>query len=139
MSAWTLFTRLQGAISNGNDTNPETSNTFYNPPTDAYHNVVYYRRETVALDASDTRTIAFQDYVNTQIVLIVARVIGHAKISTTGIVGITAGYGTVDHPGIIAMTTFSIDAFTLTGLADGTTVEYLACIVVPDNDTALLV
>ncbi len=137
---------LVGAISNGNDTNPETSDVFYNPPMDSYTNIVYYRRETLQFDTSDTRTITFPAYAATQWVVIVARIVGEAKIVTVGvnadgstaIEGDTAGYGTSDHPGIVAMTTTKVTSFTLTGLADSTTVEYLACIAVADDDTALI-
>lgn len=137
----TLFTLFKGSASNADDTDPENSSAFYNPPMETIQNVLYYRRETVSLDNGDTRTIAFQDYATSQWVGILARVIGHAKITTVGvnwdgstaITGETAGYGVDRHPGYISMSTTKVTSFTLEGLADGTTVEYLACILADDS------
>ena len=141
MSAWTLFTRLQAALSNGEDTNPDTSAVYLDASDSSKHNVTFYRRETVELDAEDTRTITFPNTAATAWVLILARVIGTAKITTVGVdfdnstpIGSnTGGYGTSDHPGIIGMTTFNVSTFTLEGVADSTTVEYIACILAEDD------
>lgn len=137
----TLFAYLKGAVSNADDTDPETSSSFYNPPMSATHNVLYYRRETVSLDVAETRVIAFQDYASTQWSSVMVRVIGEAKLTTVGfswdgstaITGITAGYGTDRHPGYISMVTTNVTSFTLQGLAAGTQVEYLAMILIEDN------
>ncbi len=138
----TLYAYLKGAISNANDTDPETSTSFYNPPMEAYHNVLYYRRETVSLNSGDARTISFPDTAAaTGWVGIIARVIGEAKITTVGVnwdgltavTGVSAGYGVEQHPGMISMTTDKVTTFTLAGLADDTTVEYVAMILAEDD------
>jgi hypothetical protein len=141
MSVWTLFARLQASLSNGDDTNPDTSDIYTDASSTARHNVLYYRRETLDLDDTETRAITFPNYSTSQWVLILARVVGNAKITTVGvdadgvtaIQGDTAGYGTVDHPGIIGMTTYNVTSFTLESLADSTSVEYLACIIAEDD------
>ncbi len=139
--ASTLFAFLRGSVSNADDTDPETSSSFYQPPLEAKHNVVFYRRETLSLDAAETRTIAIPNYATTQWVCIMARVIGEAKLTTVGtdwdgstpIEGVTAGYGAKQHPGIISVTTTNVSTFTLQGLADGTSLEYLMAILAEDD------
>lgn len=143
MSAATLFARLQGAVSNGDDTSPETSTVFYNPVISAYHNVVYYRRETVSFAAVDdpARDLTFPGLTTGQWVCVIARVIGRAQIVTEGTDwnGITSfesrnqGYGTDRSPGMIAFTTTKLTAIQIEPLAADTTVEYLACILVDDS------
>lgn len=142
----TLFAYLKGAVSNGDDTDPENSASFSNPPMECKHNVTFYRHETLSLDTAETRSVTFPDAV-TGWVGIIARVTGtdrlpgHAKITTSGvnwngsssITGITAGYGTDRHPGMICMTTFNVSTFTFTGLADGTVIEYLIMLLAEDD------
>ncbi len=137
----TLFAFIKGSASNANDTDPETSSVFYNPPMETVQNVTVYCRETVPLDSGDTRTISLPDAASGNWTGIMARVIGHAKITTVGtnwdgstaVTGITAGYGTERHAGYISMVTTKVTSFTLAGLADDTTVEYLAMKFVTDD------
>lgn len=137
----TLFTFIKGSASNADDTDPETSSVFYNPPMTSVQNVVQYRRETIPLNTGDTHTISLPDSGVDIWSSVMARVIGHAKVTTTGynwdgvasITGVTAGYGTDRHPGYISMSTANVNTFTLTGLADNTTVEYLAMILTTDE------
>lgn len=132
-------------MSIGEDTDPDTSNYFTGPNNSGKHNVLFYRRESLALDNGDTRVITFANYATTEWVLILARVIGTAKLTTAGvdadgstsITGDTGGYGTAAHPGIIGVTTKNVTTFTLEGLADGTEVEYIACILAEDDDARL--
>ena len=143
--AYTLFARLMGSSANDNDTTPETSGVFYNPPMTAYHNVTLYRQGMVALDDGDTESIAVPA-ISGKNVLFMARVLGEAKLTsvgtdwdgTTPITAVTAGYGNQSSPGIISLVSKNLTSLTLEGLADGTTVEYIACIVVADNDSSLL-
>jgi hypothetical protein len=138
----TLFAYLKGAVSNGDDTDPESSAVFYNPPMEAHHNVLYYRRETVGLDLGDTRAITFPDSsAASGWVGVMARVIGEAKLTTVGvnwngssaITGVTVGYGVIQHPGMISTVTSNVTGFTLEGLADDTTVQYVAMILAQDD------
>ncbi len=138
----TLFAYLKGAISNGDDTDPESSAVFYNPPMEAHHNVIYYRRETLELDDGDTRSITFPNATaSSGWVGVMARVIGEAKLTTVGvnwagsgaITGVTVGYGASRHPGMMSATTYNVTSFTLEGLADDTTVEYVAMILAEDD------
>lgn len=138
----TLFAYLKGSVSNANDTDPESSAAFYNPPMEATHNVLYYRRETVELDSGDTRAITFPDAAGASgWVGVMARVVGEAKLTTVGvnwngssaITGVTVGYGVVRHPGMLCEVTNSVTSFTFTGLADDTTVEYVAMILAEDD------
>lgn len=114
----------------------------------ARHNVTYYRREELTLDDTETRTITLPNHVAGSWVLILARIVGsdsqttgQAKLTTVGvdtdnvtaIEGQTAGYGIDAHPGVIGMTTYNVTSFTLTGLADGTRITYLAAILVDDS------
>lgn len=139
--SYTLFARLYGAIANGNNTEPETSEVFYNPPFTAYQNVTVYSRKTVSLDNGDTLTIALPAATAASWIAIMARVVGEAKLTTVGvnfdgvtaITGVTAGYGVEQYPGMISMVTTKVTSFTLQGLADGTTVEYIACILALDS------
>lgn len=136
----TLFAFLKGSVSNGDDTDPENSASFSNPTMDSRQNVTFYRHETLSLDALDTRSVTFPDTITGWVGLI-ARVIGHAKMTTAGvnwdgstsITGITAGYGTTRHPGMICMTTSNVTTFTFTGLADGTSIEYLIMLLAEDD------
>lgn len=136
----TLFAFFKGGVSNADDTDPEQSSSFYNPPIQAVQNVIKYRRETLYLDALETKVISLPDYAASQWVGIMARVIGRAKLVTVGvdwdgttpIEGQTAGYGTDRHPGYISMVTTNVTSFTFHGVDDGTEVEYLAMILATD-------
>ncbi len=138
----TLFAYLKGAISNRNDTDPESSSVFYNPPMEAHHNVVTFRRETLTFDIGDTRAITFPDSAAASgWTGVMARVIGEAKLTTIGlnwdgstpVTGVTVGYGTDRHPGMISAITKNVTSFTLEGLADSTSVEYVAMILAQDD------
>lgn len=138
----TLFAYLKGAISNANDTDPENSSSFYGPPLEAHHNVLYYRRETLELDDGDTRAVTFPDTsASSGWVGIMARVIGDAKLTTVGVnwngssalTGVTVGYGTDRHPGMISFVTKNVTSYTFEGLADDTAVEYVAMILAEDD------
>ncbi len=140
----TIFVRINGAVSNGDATNPDTASMFITPPMTALHNVIRYRHETITLDRTDTRiicsTATFPAYATTQWVGFMARVVGEAKATTVGtnwdgtsIGGVTAGYGVETHPGFISMVTTKMTSLTLEGLADGTTVEYLLMILAQDD------
>ncbi len=144
MSVWSVFTQLKGAISNGDDTNPETSSVFTDGSTGQQYNVIAYRRETVPLDVDTLRTINILNYNDDDYWhLIVARVVGSAKLRTIGVdaddstavTGYTGGYGTANYPGVIGIvTTYLTASSALIGLADDTTVEYIACILAADDD-----
>lgn len=139
MSTQTLFTYIKGVVSNGDDTVPEASSSFVYPPLASVQNVSQYRRETLTLDATDTRTVTLANYASTDWVVFMARVIGtdgavgEVKLTTVGvdwdgvtaIEGVTGGYGTDRHPGFISLVSTKVTSFTLTGIADGTQVEYL--------------
>ena len=138
----TLFAYLKGAISNGDDTDPEQSSSFYNPPMEAHHNVLYYRRETLSLDDGDTRALTFPDTTAASGWFgVMARVVGEAKLTSLGvnwngssaITGVTVGYGVTRHPGIISLITSNVTGFTFEGLADSTTVEYVAMSLAEDD------
>lgn len=147
MSNQTLFVNIKGVVSNSNDVVPETSSSFLYPPISAVQNTQVYRRETLSLDAADTRAVTIPAYVSTQWVGFMARVTGtdgapgHVKLTTVGVdfdgstpvEGITGGYGTDRHPGFISMATKNATTFTLTGIADGSQVEYLVMIFVDDS------
>ena len=137
----TIFAYFKGTASNADDTDPETSSVFYNPPISAVHNVSFYRRETIELDATETRVITLPSYAVSDWIGIMAKVVGEAKITTVGvnwngstpIEGVTAGYGVARYPGYISMVTTNVTSFTITAIADGTTVEYLAMVLLADN------
>jgi hypothetical protein len=143
----TMFSYIKGVVSNGNDLGPEQSSDFLYPPMSAYHNVTVYRRETITLDAAGARSVTLPAYVATSCVGFWARITGtdgvpgEARLTTVGtdwdgvtaITGETAGYGTDKHPGYISAITENVTTFTLTGLADGTQVEYLIGIIVQDD------
>ncbi len=142
MSSTTLFAYLKGAISNADDTDQENSSTFYGPPWEAHHNVLYYRRETLDLDLGDTRSLTFPDSAAASGWCgVMARVIGDAKLTTVGVnwdgstavTGVTPGYGTDRHPGFISLVTKNVTGYTFEGLADDTTVEYVAMILAEDD------
>lgn len=142
MSVWTLFGRLQTALSNGEDTNPETAGLYTNPSGTVRHNVIQYRSESFSLDDGDTRAVTFlPTTADVGWVLIVARVIGTAKLEVAGtipgptsITGAIGGFGTADHPGIIGNVGVAGDSFAFTGLADGTDITYIACILAEDDE-----
>jgi hypothetical protein len=138
----TLFAYLKGAISNGDDTDPENSASFYGPPWEAHHNILYYRRETLDFDLGDTRSVTFPDTAAaTGWVGVMARVVGEAKLTTVGVnwdgstavTGVTPGYGVDRYPGMISVVTDKVTSFTFEGLADDTTVEYVAMILAEDD------
>ncbi len=137
----TLFAFFKGAVSNADDTDPESSSNFYNPPLVATHNVTKYRRETVPLDDGDTRTVSMPDGATGDWVGFAARVVGEAKLTTvgvnwngsSGVTGVTVGYGVERYPGYISMTTANLSTMTLEGLADDTTVEYLLMTLATDD------
>lgn len=149
----TLFAYFKGTASNSDDTNVEQSSAFYYPPIGATQNVIRYNRRTLALDNGDTATITFAGQASSDWVGIMLRVTGIApatgvdeqagvvKLTTVGvnwdgitaITGVTGGYGTQRYPGIVSMVTTKVTSFTLTGLADGTVVEYLAMILASDT------
>lgn len=139
----TLFAYLKGAISENDDTDPETSSFVYNQPMEAYHNVTAFRRETLELDDGDTRTMSFPvSSAASGWVGVMARVIGEAKLTTVGvnydgttaITGVTVGYGVDRYPGALSFVTTNVTSYTFEGLADGTKVEYVAMILSADDD-----
>lgn len=140
-NVFTLFARLRGSLSAGDDTDPETSGLYNIGNGIARHNVKYYRSETVALDDTDTRTIAFP-YNPTDWVMILAKVVGEAKLDIDGvdlnhstpISGNIVGYGTDPYPGVIGTTVYGATGIVLTGLADGTKVTYLVAILATDAE-----
>ena len=138
----TLFAYLKGAISNANDTDPEQSSYFYGPPWQMKQNVIYYSRETISLDEDDTYTIPFLVAATAASgwVGVMARVVGDAKLTTVGldisglaITGVTYGYGTDRHPGMISLITDQVTSYVFTGAADDTTVEYIIMTLAQDD------
>jgi len=137
----TLFTCLTNKVSDANDTFPSESASFYMPPMDSVMNVSEKTMETIFLNNGDTRTVTLPQYAATDWVMLVARVIGHAKLNIVGvdfdgasaIASETAGYGTTRHPGYIAVTTINATSFVFEGLADTTMVQYLAVRAIPDS------
>ena len=103
--------------------------------------VSYYATQALALDDTDVFTFTWPTTGATQTAmtkLIWARVIGTALLTHTGTApngaGATAAYleahGTVKMPGIILLYATGLSgSFTLTGQADGTTIELFAAIV----------
>lgn len=136
----TLFAFLKGSTSITDDTDPEVSAAFKMPPWPAKHNVINYRGETVYLDEEETRVVTPLAYTSSAWVCIMARVIGSVKLTTVGvnwdgstpIEGITAGYGTPQHPGMISMVTSKTTSFTLEGLEDNSEVQYLVMTLATD-------
>lgn len=134
----TLFMYLSNKVSN-ND--PANQAAFYMPPLASVQNVSEKTGGTVFLNAAETKTITLPSYATTDWVCITARVVGEAKIVTVGtdfdgiaaIEGVSAGYGTAKHPGYISMVTKNVTSFTITGLAAGTVIEYLALRLLADN------
>lgn len=138
----TLFAYLKGAVSNGDDTDPENSAVFYNPPIEAHHNVLYYRRESLILADGETQSVTFQTSAAASgWVGIMARVVGEAKLTTVGVnwngssavTGVTLGYGVDRHPGMISLVTKNVSTFRFESLADDTEIRYVAMILAEDD------
>lgn len=137
----TLFTFFRNQVSNSDDTNPQSSSSFYLPSMESVQNVSEKSQETLFLDLGDTRIVTLPNYATSDWVAIVARVVGHAKLTTVGvdwdgvtaITGETIGYGAGRHAGYISLVTKNVTSFTFEGLADSTLVQYLAMRLIPDS------
>ena len=137
----TLFTFFRNQVSNADDTDPQTSSSFYLPPFASVQNVTEKTQETLFLYENDSRVVTLPNYATSDWVAIVARVVGYARMVTVGvdwdgstaITGRTIGYGTARHPGYISLVTKNVTSFTFGGLADYTVVQYLAMRLIPDS------
>lgn len=137
----TLFTFFMHKVSDADDTTPPQSVAYHLPPFESVMNVSEKTPETLFLDNGDTRTVTLPGYASSDWVMIVARVVGYAKLITIGvdwdgstpITGETHGYGAGRHAGYITLTTKNVTSFQFEGLADGTLVQYLALRVIPDS------
>ncbi len=83
----------------------------------------------IELDLNDTYDFTPSDLALDDIPMIVARVIGEARIKALGedltrpITGYLPAYGTATFPGYIVLSTFNATGFEFKGLADDTTIE----------------
>lgn len=136
-----LFAFFTHKTSNADDTEPSQSSDFNLPPFSSGMNVCDKRIETLFLNNGDTRTITLPQYATSDWVMIMARVTGHAKLTTVGvdfdgltpISAVNAAYGAGRHTGYLTVTTVNVTSFTFEGLADGTVVQYLAMKLIPDS------
>ncbi len=86
---------------------------------------------SLALDLSDTYVFTPSGLETNDGSVIIAKVIGSARIKTTGvdsdlstpITGYLPAYGTAIFPGYVLISTFNVTALEILGQADGTTVE----------------
>lgn len=140
----TFFAYLKGTASNANDTDPEQSSCFYNPPMSGQYNVLYYRRESAPLDDGENRGIVLPNYSVGSWLFIMARVVGEVSLDVAGtdwdgvssISSTTYGYGTERYPGVITLSTANVTGapdIDFVGHADGSTVEYIIMVAVPDS------
>ncbi len=86
---------------------------------------------SVVLDESDTYVFTPSDLTSDAGSVVVAKVVGAARIKVTGVdsdlstptVGYLPTYGTAQLPGYVLLSTFNVSAFEILGQADDTTVE----------------
>jgi hypothetical protein len=106
------------------------------------YNILYKKVEQMELNDSETRTISYANYSSSQWSYLIIRVIGEARVNTTGfdtngstpITGKLPIYGSELLPGIGILSSYNVSTFTVESLADGTLVELFAAIAAADND-----
>ncbi len=109
------------------------------------YNVLYQKVEQYALDLAETRNLTFINYADTEWVYLIFKVQGYARVNTTGvdhdgttpITGKLPTYGNRIIPGILILSTYNVQSFTVESLADDTTIEVYAAIAAADNDPRL--
>lgn len=125
---------------------PSQSKDFRRYFGDSKFNILYHKIEKFTLASSATRTISYANYTAlTDWPIIIARVVGSARINTVGvdtdgstaITGKLPIYGTSIFPGIGSISSYNVTSFTVESLADGTEIELYAAISAEDDDTRL--
>lgn len=137
----TMFARVKGTASLGDDTNVPMSSEFNNPPMETSFNVTASTRGSITLNQGQGFALTPPWGIGSGWVIIAARIIGEAYLETSGLAwgGATtvtaknAGYGVASHPGFISITTSDLTAASFMGLADNTTIEYVAGLAVADD------
>lgn len=110
-----------------------------------HYNVLYQRIEQFELDAAETRAITFANYTRSEWTYLILKVVGVAMVTTTGkdydgstdITGNLTAQGTSLFPGILILSSYNIDTFSVEALTDGTKVQLFAGIAAADDDTRL--
>ena len=109
------------------------------------YNILYHKIEQYELDNTATRAISFANYTRSEWSYIICRVVGSARLNTAGkdsdgstsISGKLPVYGTALFPGVLILSSYNVDTFTIESLADDTTVELYAAIAAEDDDTRM--
>lgn len=108
-------------------------------------NILYKKVEQFELDELDTRTISYANYTSSEWAFIIARVVGHVSIETSGfdtngstpITGFVSAFGNRIIPGVAILSTYNVSTFTVSSLADDTKIELFAAISCEDDDPRL--
>ncbi len=108
-------------------------------------NILFQKQEQFELDAAASRSITMANYVNTEWLFLVYRVIGKAYLSlagvdtdnTTAITSKFPAYGTELLPGIGIVSTYNINTLSVVSQQDDTTIELYAAIACADDDIRL--
>lgn len=145
MTVHTLFLSPLHQAFNSDVPEPSDSEVISRLVGDVYHNILYHKKEQFELDSAETRAISYANFTAAHWAFIILRVVGDAKITTSGVdtddaTGITADlpcYGTSLLPGILILSTYNVSTFTIESLADGTVIELFAGIAAEDDDTRL--
>lgn len=142
---FTLFTSPLHQAFPDNVTDPAQSKIAIRFMNQDRFNILYKKVEQFELDAAATRTISYANYASTEWAFLIMRVVGHAKVSTSGfdtdgstpITGELPCYGTSIFPGMLLLSTYNVSTFTVESLADSTKVELFAGISCEDDDPRL--
>lgn len=105
-------------------------------------NILFQRVEKMMLDSAGSRSITLANYVNTEWLYLVYRVVGNAYLSTAGldtdgatpITGKLPAYGTSLLPGVGIISTYNLNTLSIVSQADGTTIELFAAVACADDD-----
>lgn len=141
MSDYTLFLQAYVTSFSDNVSEPIWSKDYQAFDRGIRYNVKFKKIENITLDNTDSRTINFSNKANSDWVVIIARVVGAARLVTAGldtdgitpIAGNLPTYGTSLLPGIAMISTYNLTGLSVLSLADGTVVELFAAISEEDS------
>ncbi len=130
---------------NAEDSEPVAGNFLGQVVGSDRQNILYQRIEKMILNNTDSRSISLANYVSTEWIYLIYRVVGTAYLSTSGfstdgstaITGKLPAYGTALMPGIGIVSSYNVSTMSIVSQADGTSVELYAAIACADDDTRL--
>lgn len=145
MSVFTLFAGQNITAYRDDVDDPTVSRDAVSFQTSQLQNVLFHTKRELALDHAATFTLDLAGAASTQWEFVLFKVIGSARLDTTGtdfdgvtaITGKLPLTGTSVYPGIGCISTYNVSSIVVESLADGTVVEVFFGVLCADSDSRL--